>query len=153
MTSTFGWLDQDDAQRAAMNEVVKLFQDKSSVDELGIGAIRDAFSNSFFPGTSVLHTRVRYLLFVPWALLAATRGGHSLNHARSDLRQREIRLIRALIDGGMQSGVIGSQAQDRLKTMPSQVYSAGPSPAGCASLGQEHRRAPASCRAERPARA
>lgn len=122
MTSTFGWLDQDDAQRAAMNEVVKLFQDKSSVDELGIGAIRDAFSNSFFPGTSVLHTRIRYLLFVPWALIEATRRGQGVDRARADLRQHEVRLIRSLISGGMEAGVIGSQAQERLKTMPSQVY-------------------------------
>ena len=122
MTSVFGWLDQDDAQRAAMNEVVKLFQDKSSVDELGIGAIRDAFSNSFFPGTSVLHTRVRYLLFVPWLVMDASRRGQTIDKARAELRSNEVKLIRALLDGGMDAGVIGSQAQERLKTMPSQVY-------------------------------
>ncbi|MFB9315101.1 DUF6361 family protein [Nocardioides plantarum] len=122
MASTFGWLDQDDAQRAAMNEVVKLFQDKSSVDELGIGPIRDAFSNSFFPGTSVLHTRIRYLLFVPWLLLESTRKGQPIDAARIELKSHEVRLIKALLKGGMTSGVIGSQAQERLLTMPSQVY-------------------------------
>ena len=66
MTSTFGWLDGDDSQRSAMLEVVKLFEDSSTVDELGIGSVRDTFSNAFFPGTSTLHTRVKYFLFVAW---------------------------------------------------------------------------------------
>lgn len=122
MSSVFGWLDQDDAQRAAMSEIVKMFQDRGSVDELGIGAVRDAFSNHFFPGTSVLHTRVRYLLFVPWLLCDAGQRGQSTDHAKRELRQAEVRLIRSLLAGNEDAGVIGSQAQERLKTMPSQVY-------------------------------
>jgi hypothetical protein len=122
MTSRFGWLDHDDAQRAQMMEVVKFFQDQGSVDELGIGSIRDAFSDSFFPGTSVLHTRARYLLFIPWLLGDVARRGRSVDESRKALREAEVKLIRALIAGGEQAGVIGSQAQDKLKTMPSQVY-------------------------------
>lgn len=122
MTSVFGWMDQDDAQRAAMHELVKMFQDQGSVDELGIGPIRDAFSNAFFPGTSVLHTRVRYLLFMPWLVREATRRGHPQEQARRELRSLEVRLIRSLIAGGEDTGVIGNRAQDDLKTMPSQVY-------------------------------
>lgn len=122
MTSRFGWLDHDDAQRAQMMEVVKLFQDQGSVDELGIGSIRDAFSDAFFPGTSVLHTRARYLLFIPWLLADVARKGHSVDQSRKELRAAEVKLIRSLIAGGEQAGVIGSQAQERLKTMPSQVY-------------------------------
>lgn len=122
MTSRFGWLDQDDAQRAAMNEVVKLFQDKSTVDELGIGTIRDAFSNAFFPGTSSLHTRARYLLFIPWLLAESTRRGESSDQARVALRNNEVKLIKALVHGGVKVGVIGAQAQDSLKTMPSELY-------------------------------
>lgn len=122
MSSRFGWLDHDDAQRAQMMEVIKLFQDQGSVDELGIGSIRDAFSNSFFPGTSVLHTRARYLLFIPWLLADVARKGRPVDESRKELRDAEGRLIRALLAGGEQANVIGSQAQDKLKTMPSQVY-------------------------------
>lgn len=122
MSSRFGWLDHDDAQRARMMEVVKLFQDQGSVDELGIGSIRDAFSDSFFPGTSVLHTRARYLLFIPWLLTEVARKGRSVEESRKALRDAEVKLIRSLIAGGEDAGVIGSQAQEKLKTMPSQVY-------------------------------
>jgi len=122
MTSAFGWLDNDDAQRGQMMEAVKLFQDQSSVDELGIGSVRDAFSDSFFPGTSVLHTRVRHLLFIPWLLREMARKGWSLERSRKELRSSEVRLIRSLLAGGETRGVTGSQAQERLKTMPSAPY-------------------------------
>src|ERR1700732_3575593 len=43
-----------------MREIVNLFTQSESRDELGIGQVRDAFSDSLFPGTSTLHTRARY---------------------------------------------------------------------------------------------
>lgn len=57
MTSRFGWLDHDDAQRAQMMEVVKLFQDQGSVDVLDMRSIRGGL-----PDTSVLLTRARYTI-------------------------------------------------------------------------------------------
>ena len=35
-------------------------------DEVGFLALHQAYADRFFPGTSVLHTRLRYALFVPW---------------------------------------------------------------------------------------
>ena len=35
-------------------------------DELGFLLLHQAFADRFFPGTSVLQTRLRYVLFVPW---------------------------------------------------------------------------------------
>src|SRR5436309_10466205 len=35
-------------------------------DEIGFLLIHQGFADRFFPGTSVLHTRIRYALFVPW---------------------------------------------------------------------------------------
>jgi hypothetical protein len=40
MPSTFAWLDHSEAQRRQMMEVVGLFREKSTLDELGIGAVR-----------------------------------------------------------------------------------------------------------------
>lgn len=65
VVSTFGWLDTDNEQRRKMLEVVDLFKEEGTVDELGIGSIRDAFADALFPGTSVLQTRLRYVLFIP----------------------------------------------------------------------------------------
>jgi len=52
MASTFGWLDADNEQRRRMLEVVDLFKEEGTLDELGIGSIRDALADSLFPGTS-----------------------------------------------------------------------------------------------------
>ena len=48
-----GWIDfsKEDRQRAL--DVINLLSEQGAVDELGIGIVRDAFANCFFPGTSV----------------------------------------------------------------------------------------------------
>lgn len=118
----FGWLDGDDSQRSAMLEVVKLFEDSSTVDELGIGSVRDTFSNALFPGTSTLHTRVKYFLFVPWLVNGVARHRWPVERSITELRRRETELIGALLTGGETEGVIGSEAKRALKTMPSSLY-------------------------------
>jgi hypothetical protein len=35
-------------------------------DEIGFLTIHQRYADRFFPGTSVLHTRARYAVFVPW---------------------------------------------------------------------------------------
>src|ERR1022692_1405958 len=55
-------------------------------DEIGFLLIHQGFADRFFPGTSVLHTRVRYALFVPWLYLQAAAGkgrGSDLNRIPS----------------------------------------------------------------------
>lgn len=120
--SSFGWLDSDEKHREMMLELVRLFQDEGSVDELGIGGVRDAFANRFFPATSVLHTRARYLLFIPWLLEDVTRHGWPAEKVKREFRDQEVKLIRSLVKGGEKQGVIGRQAGKDLKTMPSSAY-------------------------------
>src|SRR5690625_1509714 len=42
VTSAFGWLDTDRSQRQQMLELVDQFREQGTVDDLGIGQIRDA---------------------------------------------------------------------------------------------------------------
>lgn len=65
MTSALGWYAVDARQRQRMMEAVDQFRDRTTIDNLGLGTIRDAFSDTLFPGTSTLHTRLRYVLFIP----------------------------------------------------------------------------------------
>ena len=122
MMSTFGWLDTDSEQRRRMLEVVELFKDEGTVDELGIGSIRDALANSLFPGTSVLHTRLRYVLFIPWLMQRAAKQKASAAEMSVEFRNLEYRLINSLNAGGEALGVIGNTARSRLKRMPSGIY-------------------------------
>src|SRR3954447_24392360 len=96
MPSTLAWLDHDEAERRRMQEVVELFRERDTVDELGIGSVRDAFSDLLFPGTSVLHTRARYLLFIPWVYLDLERKTVGSAQAAAAARRAEVRLIEAL---------------------------------------------------------
>lgn len=122
--STFTWLDHSEQQRRRMLEVIDLFREKGTLDELGFGSIRDAFSDHFFPGTSTLHTRARYLLFVPWVHQRIERD--KLPYAQVDTRaRREQALIaRALQKGGEgeAQGVIGIQAGESLQRTPAVIY-------------------------------
>ena len=73
MPSTFAWLTADAEQRRRMMEAVDQFRDETTIDDLGVGAILDAFSDTLFPGTSTLHTRLRYVLFIPWLMQEASK--------------------------------------------------------------------------------
>lgn len=120
--SSFGWLDVDAQRRQQMLEFVDLFRDSSTVDELGIGAIRDGFSDLLFPGTSTLHTRLRYVLFLPWLMQKAGSRNQSPERQAESFKDSEYRLIQALLDGGEKRGVIGERAKRNLKRLPSEVY-------------------------------
>ena len=122
MASTFGWLDTDSEQRRKMLEVVDLFKEEGTVDELGIGSIRDALADSLFPGTSVLHTRLRYVLFIPWLMQRAAASKSSPAEMSAEFRNLEYRLIDSLLAGGERLGVIGNTARNSLKRMPSGMY-------------------------------
>ena len=44
-----GWIDFSKEDREKVYDVLNLLQKKGTLDELGIGQIRDAFANRFFP--------------------------------------------------------------------------------------------------------
>jgi hypothetical protein len=50
-----------------MLDVVDLFREHDTRDELGIGSGREAFADMLFPGPSTIMTRARYFLLFPWA--------------------------------------------------------------------------------------
>ncbi len=123
--SFLAWIDFDQADRDRARRIMDLFGTEDARDELGLGGIRDALSDLMFPGTSVIQTRLRYMLFVPWIFrMAAGRPGGAVLRA-DHARGLELRLIDALIAGGETTGVIGSEARERLKRLPSDVYWAG----------------------------
>lgn len=122
MTSSLAWLSYDTDERDRTLQLLELFKDEGTVDDLGIGSIRDTFSDALFPGTSVIQTRARYLLFLPWLLEETVRRGRPGSTARDELRRNEIRLIHSLLRGGDDEGIIGESAKGNLKRMPSSVY-------------------------------
>jgi hypothetical protein len=90
-------------------------------DEIGFLLLHQGFADRFFPGTSVLHTRLRYVLFVPWLyedLANSKKRGRDLG---SLLRERMLMLARRLkAHGDNQAGVIGGDlvGEGRLSSQP-----------------------------------
>jgi uncharacterized protein DUF6361 len=106
-----------------MRQAVALFDEKDTRDELGIGSIRDAISDALFPGTSVVQTRLRYALFIPWlyARLEHDAGVTSAN-VEGKARVAETALIGPLGDNQDRIGIVGSRAGRNVQRLPSSVY-------------------------------
>ncbi|MBM4185520.1 MAG: hypothetical protein FJ207_15090 [Gemmatimonadetes bacterium] len=123
MSSVFAWVDFAEEDRRRMAQVIDLFQEEETRDELGLGVIRDALADLLFPGTSTIQTRARYFLFVPWIYLRhetrATSGADVARKARAD----EDKLIVALVQGGERP--IGAEKRAALQRPASSVYWAG----------------------------
>ena len=89
-----------------MLSVVELFKEDGTVDELGIGSIRDSTADALFPGTSVLLTRSRSLLMIPWLLGRVVNSSTDPREAAAKSRRLEGRLILSLLQGGEHDGVM-----------------------------------------------
>jgi hypothetical protein len=115
-------MDFSEADNRRAREIVQLFSQADSRDELGVGLIRDVFSNLLFPGVSVIQTRARYLLFVPWLFQAGEqrrlRGAELLRWVDKEERK----LIETLRKGGDLRGLIGVEARQNVKILPSSIY-------------------------------
>ena len=89
-------------------------------DEIGFLTIHQGYADRFFPGTSVLHTRARYAVFVPW--LFEDLAGLTGPAAARALRERERELAGRLRDAG-KSKVIGGRVFPKPSSQPpSTVY-------------------------------
>src|SRR3954466_1042348 len=108
--SVFVWLDYSERERRKMLDVVDLFREKDTRDELGIGSVRDAFADMLFPGTSTIMTRARYFLLVSWTYqrLERLRVGSAEIAARA--RRSELNLVQPIEDSDDNDGNIGKLA-------------------------------------------
>jgi hypothetical protein len=121
--SSIAWLDTSAEQQRRVQDIIRLFSQQESRDELGIGQIRDVLSNTLFPGTSVLQTRARYFLIVPWAFryVSARNPGAGVAERARHIERQLVEVLRAT----GQAGVIGRRTGAAVKNLPSAVFWAG----------------------------
>ena len=125
MSSAIGWVDFDETERDRAQRLMDLFREQDSRDELGLGAIRDSIADHLFPGTSTIHTRLRYMLFIPW-IFDSLPSHLSPRDIAAKARQKEIELGQALMSGAPGAvGIIGKDAGEKLKRLPSSIYWSG----------------------------
>ncbi len=123
MASTIAWMDTSADEQRRVRELIALFAQQESRDELGMGQIRDVMSDLLFPGTSVLQTRARYFLLVPWSYTYVSRRGRV-----SDVDARARNIERSLVEVLIKSndrGVIGRRVGARVKNLPSVIFWSG----------------------------
>ncbi len=119
--SSVNWLFLNDDEIQAARKVIAEAGANSTVDSLGLGQPVEIISNLLFPGTSTLHSELRYVIFVPSILYAIYNNGGAAN-THGLLKKKEAELIPALLASGIKQGIIGRTKGEMLKYRPSTTY-------------------------------
>ena len=133
-----GYINFGAEEKNNLYKVIQSIRDHHAIDELGIGRIRDAFSNKMFPGMSVLQNRAKYFVLLPALYLEAEKGHYkTVEEVRQRILDMEIRLTRQLLNGTPnyedQYGITGNSVIDKaeknrgqyVKYDPSYIYWGG----------------------------
>ena len=121
-TSTLSWLDSSEHERRSVVELVSALNEPGTLDELGIGTIRDTIADTLFPGTSTIQTRARYFLFIPWILQMVEDGSPRGAEDRARRLQMQLRDALVMAHGPNETGVIGVAAGAALQRWPIDIY-------------------------------
>ena len=122
-----GWIDFSPTDRRRVLDVLSMNAEKGATDELGIGSIRDAFANYFFPGTSTIQTRAKYFLLVPY-ILQELDYSKRFDVIEKELYKREQECCKKLAENSSDlsgSGIIGHTQKDSdewVLRKPSDIY-------------------------------
>lgn len=122
--SQVAWLGFDPEQQQRTRLLLAALSEQGTIDELGMGILRDLISGMLFPGHTVLHTRAKYLLFVPRDF--ANLPGTTAEAIELAARKVESKRINALVsqhqpNPGLQ-GIIGYTTGSETKQLPSGNY-------------------------------
>lgn len=95
MDAMLGWTH---ISRAAVQRAEAQLKSDSQgvVDELGMLEVHQGYADRFFPGTSVLHTRLRYVLFVAWAYESLLHRHSTPRDVGRVIQEQEYRLVKTL---------------------------------------------------------
>jgi hypothetical protein len=118
MKPVLGWTT---LSREEMRQVERSLanNEQDTRDEIGFLLLHQGFADRFFPGTSVLHTHVRYALFVPWLYRRAASDRRRGSDLDAKIRYLMIELaIRLKQLGAEPYGVIGGDKLGQLTSQP-----------------------------------
>ena len=60
-----GFVNFNTEEKKRVAKMMQLLQESEAIEELGIGRVRDHFSNTLFPGTSTLQHHAKYFVVMP----------------------------------------------------------------------------------------
>ena len=106
-----GFLKFNTEEKKRISKIMQLLSESEAIEELGIGKVRDHFSNTLFPGTSTLQHHAKYFAVLPSLYYHAAHCGQKYNSVHEVERfiiEREIQLTRQLAehdDGSSKLGI------------------------------------------------
>ena len=131
MGAGFGWIDFSNEQRDRVFSVIELLNTGGTVDELGIGSVRDNIADWLFPGVSTIQTRPKYFIILTdifLGYLQSYQKGEKLPLLSTYLKSEEHRIMHLLAknhaykDGDGVIGVTVAQTNGELARKASSVY-------------------------------
>ena len=81
MNSTISWIDSSPRERELALALASALDQPSTLDDLGIGTIRDTLADALFPGTTTIQTRGRYFLSSPGSCRWPSGRGQGIGNA------------------------------------------------------------------------
>lgn len=119
--------------------MMQLLQESEAIEELGIGRVRDHFSNTLFPGTSTLQHHAKYFAILPSLYYHAAHCGKKFGSVREVeryIKEAEVQITRQLAehdDGTSKLGITGINTYKEaladytkfVKYDPTYIYSSG----------------------------
>lgn len=107
-----GYIHFSTEEKNNLYKVIQSIREHHAIDELGIGRIRDCFSNRMFPGMSTLQNRAKYFAVLPSLYQQAERFHYNnVKEVRAKIIDLEIKLTNQLINGNPEhsdTGITGS---------------------------------------------
>ena len=126
-----GFIDYSREERNRILSTLKLLEERSALDELGIGVVRDAYADKLFPGISTLQTRAKYFVLVPYLFQTAKERAEKGKLANANvmlqwINEQEDLLVKTLSENSPNAnGIIGINANKQkrsVKIKPSTIY-------------------------------
>lgn len=122
-----GWIDFSRSERNKIIQTLKMLEESTALDELGIGVIRDGYADILFPGISTLQTRAKYFVLLPYLF---TMGQHQKFKRSSEVlpwihRQEDLLVPTLTKNSEDTTGVIGLRAHKQgksVKVRPTNIY-------------------------------
>src|SRR3954469_24162072 len=122
-SSAIGWLELSPAALRRMRQELAE-SGEETVDDMGVLALHVGYADKFFPGTSVLHTRPRYLFFTCWNLLHLKKSGTTAASFAREKAACEMWVTKQLRQTGLkdptqkQEGIIGGRVYPHAPAQP-----------------------------------
>ena len=134
-----GFVNFNSEEKKRVSKMMQLLQESEAIEELGIGRVRDHFSNTLFPGTSTLQHHAKYFAILPSLYYHAAHCGRkfaNVHEVEKYIKEAEVQITRQLAehdDGLSKLGITGintykealTDYRKYVKYDPTYIYGSG----------------------------